>query len=235
MLYRAVVEKLAHGQPLLCGLQRSIAAALRNPTKFFVSRPFGICWALYASTYVTANGSQTVSKELDLGAADSATFASTMLVNVPLGIWKDTRFAQIFGKRQTLGHKGNLTPVRFSGTATGTFLLRDAVTIFGSFTMAPALTAAIPDSMAASNHTKYLITQMTVPVFSQLVAAPVHLLGLDFHNRQHEVSLADRFKAIKGDLLGATVIRCVRIIPAFGVGCIVNTELQSSFHRQIES
>lgn len=232
-MYRAVVEKLAHGQPLLRGLRRSIATALSNPAKFISSKPFAICWTLYAATYATANASQTISKEYNFGAADTATFASTMLVNVPLGIWKDTRFATIFGAKRVTGSTGNLTPVRFSRAATGTFLLRDAVTIFGSFTMAPALTAAIPDKVATNDHTKYLITQITVPVFSQLVAAPIHLLGLDFRNRQHELTLGQRLRAIKGDLLGATVIRCVRIIPAFGVGCIVNTELQSSIHKRI--
>lgn len=170
---------------------------------------------------------------------------STFLVNVPLGLWKDVRFAQIYGtgsasdpaRMAKTAALPSPVPCRTpnlgsSRAATATFLLRDAITIFGSFTLAPWLAAAIPDKLVAHPHAQTIITQLSVPSLTQLVATPLHLLGLDLYNRQHNVPWSDRLARTRRYLPSATVVRCIRIIPAFGFGCLTNTELRSVFHRQ---
>lgn len=225
--------------------------ALRHPWRFVASPTFRISWVLYAATYAVSNGSNTIAHEFGASAAatSSINFASTMTVNVPLGIWKDMRFASIFGTpaiADPLANKAGVDCVRSKANpvragvpnpAIGAFLFRDALTIFGSFTMAPALTAAIPDGLAPNPHTKAMITQLTMPALSQLVATPVHLLGLDLHSRPGSsgITVSDRWRRIRGDLYPTTVIRCIRIIPAFGVGCIVNSDLQSLFHSKLSA
>ncbi|KAB8234198.1 uncharacterized protein BDW43DRAFT_310554 [Aspergillus alliaceus] len=115
--------------------------------------------------------------------------------------------------------------------ATAAFLVRDGVTIFGSFTLASCCSSIIPDSLALQPSLKIVITQIAVPVLSQLVTTPLHLLGLDMYNRQYSVSWAERFALILRHLPSATVIRCVRIIPAFGFGCLTNIGLREFFHK----
>lgn len=68
-----------------------------------------------------------------------------------------------------------------------------------------------------------------MPVVSQLFATPLHLLGLDLYNRQYRVPVRDRVKVVLRDLPVATMIRAVRIVPAFGVGCLVNMGLREAF------
>lgn len=169
---------------------------------------------------------------------DSITFSSTFLVNVPLGVWKDIRFSQKFSSRPnattntaTEAAKAALRSSSkiASRAATTTFLLRDGVTIFGSFTLAPHCTELVPDSMTYFPHSKTIISQIIVPVLSQLVATPLHLLGLDLYN-QHGASWSSRMAMIRANLLSATAMRCVRIIPAFGFGCLANMGLRSVLH-----
>ena len=168
---------------------------------------------------------------------DSITFASTFLVNVPLGVLKDIRFSKKFSRPNaptTVATEAAKAALQSSSkiaarAATATFLLRDAVTIFGSFTLAPHCTDMVPDSMASFPHAKTIISQMLVPVLSQLVATPLHLLGLDLYS-QHGVPWSSRMAMIRQNLLSATAMRCVRIIPAFGCGCLVNMGLRSLFH-----
>lgn len=159
-----------------------------------------------------------------------------------MGVWKDMRFAQIFGTRAApVAAAGAVDVARpaivqnraVARAATAIFLLRDSVTIFGSFTLAPRLSEVIPDSMATHPHAKPIITQLTVPVLTQLVATPVHLLGLDMYARQHTVPLVDRVKRSQQYLASTTVTRCIRIIPAFGFGCLANMELRSMFHEKL--
>ena len=166
------------------------------------------------------------------------TFATTTLVNVPMGVWKDIRFAQIFGTRaapsSTEAVKAALVKSRGAArAATSIFLVRDSVTIFGSFTLAPKLAEAIPDSFASSPHAKPVITQLTVPVLTQLVATPLHLLGLDLYMRQHTIPLVDRLVQSQRYLASTTLVRCIRIIPAFGFGCLANLEMRSIFHKKL--
>ena len=59
-------------------------------------------WTLYAATYTTANAVESIGTALTAGAdrilISSITFISTCLVNVPLGVWKDVRFVQTYGR-----------------------------------------------------------------------------------------------------------------------------------------
>lgn len=212
-----------------------------RPFRFFKSTPFFLVWALYAGTYCTANTAETLTRSIrcriDQATAKTLVFALTFAVNVPLGVLKDVRFAQIYGYGEGPEPRKGLAKVPNSPTARGvprsaiaTFLLRDALTIFGSFTLPRWVSAAIPDSISKDSHTKATISQLAVPAVSQIFATPVHLLGLDLYNRQRPGLASERMLRIRRDLLSGTVIRCCRIVPAFGIGCVTNTELRSYFH-----
>lgn len=196
-------------------------------------------------------------------------------MNVPLGIWKDLRFAQLFAAPVTVS-AANVSAARMAtGTtrqqamstvakgvenemsrthrkentqrsggsrggrlATGAFFFRDLITIVASFTLAPRyaehLTASGMFESPDSHHPHEIsqkatiIAQLVVPVLSQVVATPVHLLGLDSFSRP-SASWMERTAFIRKHVLPTTVGRCLRIIPAFGVGCLVNTELRVLF------
>lgn len=223
---------LASRKSLLQGIRSHALTALRHPAKFIFSKPFGLVWTLYAGTYLVANSAETLSNEFHRAATGTITFVSTMLVNVPLGVWKDLRFARYFGAGSVPGQTPvPLSPSRVPRMAAATFLLRDAVTIHGCFTLAPWLAGAVPDEFARNPHVKMVLTQMTVPMLSQVVATPIHLLGLDLYNRQFGVPMAERAALVRRDLGSATVVRCVRILPAFGFGCVANLEMREWFHK----
>lgn len=227
---RAIVEKSSLDQSLLRGLRNHALAALKSPRGFVFHLPFGIIWSLYAVTFTVANGTDSICSEMKYSATGMATFVSTTLVNVPMAVWKDIRFAQIYGtdKANTVKTlQPKLQPRGVAKAATAIFLLRDCVTIFGSFTLAPKLSEMIPDSFATHPHAKPIITQLTMPVLTQLVATPMHLLALDLYMRQHPVPLADRIVQSQRYLPSTTIVRCIRIIPAFGFGCLANLELRS--------
>ncbi|CEJ59738.1 hypothetical protein PMG11_08350 [Penicillium brasilianum] len=236
---RALVEKSSFNQPIIRGLRNHTLVALRNPARFVFQVPFGLIWTLYTATYAVANGTDTIGTELKAPATGMITFLSTTIVNVPLGVWKDIRFAKIFGtqkgpdsvetvRKSVVQNKG------IARAATAMFLARDSITIFGSFTLAPRLAAVIPDDLTSHPHAKPVITQLTVPVLTQLVATPLHLFALDLYIRQHHVPLSDRIVQSQRHLGSTTVFRCIRIIPAFGFGCLANMELRSMFHGKLE-
>ncbi|KAF5022450.1 hypothetical protein F66182_5486 [Fusarium sp. NRRL 66182] len=232
---RSMVEKVSFSRPLTYGMKLHSLCALKNPAGFVFSRAFGYVWALYAATYATSNSSDTLAHEFHKAAVGTITFFNTMIVNVPLGVLKDVRFAQMFSASTTPTKK--VAPAIQTGmpkAATATFLIRDAITIFGSFTMAPWLSSLIPDSLSSNPHSKAIISQLTVPIFSQFAATPVHLLGLDLYARPRGVPWVERSAQIRRDLASATVVRSLRIIPAFGIGCVANMETRSRLHGLFE-
>ncbi|KAL4910387.1 hypothetical protein BDW74DRAFT_165441 [Aspergillus multicolor] len=239
---RSLVEKASTNKPILPSLYQHTRRALSHPTRFLFSKPHGHVFALYAATYTVANGTETVTKYSHPSISGALTFAATFAVNIPLGVWKDIRFAQFFGTQaatqvpKTATKVGALpiTPKRTgSAAATATLLIRDAVTIYGSFTLAQECADLIPDSLAAHPYSKTVFTQLVVPVLSQLVATPLHLLGLDLYNRQYRAPVRDRMAVVWRDLGSATAVRCARIVPAFGVGCLVNMGLRGALHDMV--
>ncbi|CAN9435301.1 unnamed protein product [Alternaria alternata] len=177
--------------PILTVIDRTnILNSVRRPRLLFATKPFLYMWTLYAATYTTANAVESIGTALTAGAdrilISSITFISTCLVNVPLGVWKDVRFVQTYGRsvEQVKFSKmvGNTRAVasptrststaratRSSRTVAATFLFRDAITIFGSISLPPMLSSAVsaPDPLVPDPSTKNAAIQIFTPVLSQ--------------------------------------------------------------------
>lgn len=237
--------------PLLSTLKSHVFCSFRHPRLFFAAKPFFYVWTLYAATYTTANSVETVAKaftaKADQVLVSSITFLSTCIVNVPLGVWKDVQFVQLYGRPTAANNVATASlSAKTAATATqkppaqhakvprtvgATFLFRDAITIFGSINLPPMLSPLLSDSYFASPAMKIAALQLSVPVLSQVVATPVHLLALDLYNNPHKEGSASRVSRMKRSLASTTAMRCSRIIPAFGVGLVVNARLRDYFHH----
>ncbi|KAJ5473313.1 hypothetical protein N7475_002879 [Penicillium sp. IBT 31633x] len=270
---RLVVEKSFYNQPLFPAFRRHLWFSITQPSTFLTSRPSLLVWSLYTATFATANASETILGKwyphIDHAIAGMTTFASTFIVNSSVGIWKDVKFAQLFGHGNTSmpAKTAQTTPPTPTPTHTSTsppntnpnpnptsppktvrsigrtripvatysaFLVRDALTIFGSFSLPAMVSASIPDSIASQEYLKILIAQLAIPASIQLVSTPIHLLGLDLYNRPQVMPTKDRINRVSRDWIGASLLRMCRIIPAFGIGGFVNTEGRLYLHDQLD-
>lgn len=78
--------------------------------------------------------------------------------------------------------------------------------------------------------------QFVTPAAVQLVSTPLHLLGLDLYNRPEArlVGVDGRVGRVLRDWGMSAVARICRIVPAFGVGGVVNTKVRKSFMGRLE-
>ncbi|KZM18692.1 hypothetical protein ST47_g10052 [Ascochyta rabiei] len=241
---RAVVENAARsGQnPLAQASRTNILCSFRHPRRFFGTKPFFIIWILYAATYTTANIVETTARHSTRRADEllvqSITFLLTITINVPLGVWEDVHFVQMFGRpstpvaAQTEAARVKSPPVqrpRFPRTVARTFLVRDAITIFGAVNLPPMIASTLPDTFT-NPMMKMATIQLLVPVFSQVFATPIHLLGLDMYSHP---DITARMSRIIQNLGATTLVRCARIIPAFGIGLVANTGLREYFDEKV--
>ncbi|KAJ5273597.1 hypothetical protein N7478_008722 [Penicillium angulare] len=263
---RLVVEKSFYNQPLLPAFRKHLWFSITQPATFLTSRPSLLVWSLYTATFATANVSETllhkVYPKIDAAIAGMTTFASTFIVNSSVGIWKDVKFAQLFGhNNNNLSTSTTPSPSSASASASHTnsappppplktvrsigrtriplatysaFLLRDGLTIFGSFSLPAMVSNTIPDSIASQEYLKILIAQLAIPASIQLISTPIHLFGLDVYNRPQVLPTKDRISRISRDWIGASLLRMCRIIPAFGIGGFLNTEGRLYLHGQLD-
>ncbi|BCR84102.1 uncharacterized protein ACHE_11504S [Aspergillus chevalieri] len=266
---RLVVEKSSYNQPLLPAFRRHLWYSITQPATFLTSRPSLLVWSLYAATFATANVSETIFSQvfpqIDHAIAGTTTFVSTFLVNSSVGIWKDVKFAELFGHNNSNNTTATTTAKAATNASSSTanqaksvpggapaskivrsvsrsipmatysaFLLRDGLTIFGSFSLPAMASAWIPDSIASREYLKILIAQLGIPASIQLISTPIHLFGLDLYNRQSPLPLKDRLNRVSRDWIGASLIRMCRIIPAFGLGGFVNAEGRAFLQQQLD-
>ncbi|KAE8150940.1 hypothetical protein BDV25DRAFT_103720 [Aspergillus avenaceus] len=248
ILDRLVVEKSSHNQPLLPAFRRHLWLSVTQPATFLTSRPSLLVWSLYTATFAAANVTETlldrVYPNVDHAISGMATFMSTFVVNSSVGIWKDIKFAQLFGHSPApkpaptpaaspspkLARVGRSIPL----ATYSAFLLRDGLTIFGSFSLPAMVSSSVPDWIASREYLKILFAQLAIPASIQLVSTPIHLLGLDLYNRPVAIPARDRMARVSRDWIGASLTRMCRIIPAFGIGGFANTEGRAFLHQQLQ-
>ncbi|KAI8853684.1 hypothetical protein BC829DRAFT_480699 [Chytridium lagenaria] len=206
---RSIIANVSGKQPLLDGLKEGFHTLLTKP--WLVARQPSVMavFCVYGSTYLFAN---TVESLCIHDQKDPAIpkFIASSVTNITGTIWKDRLLTRWFGNTAP-------RPLPF-----GSYILfgsRDALTMAASFTLPPLLSQKLTTSTPLSKRTTDVIAQLFLPCAFQLVSTPIHLLGLDLYNRPEG---GDRFGKVRSGYVSATVARMGRILPAFGVGGVVN-------------
>lgn len=106
----------------------------------------------------------------------------------------------------------------------GLFMLRDGLTILASFNI-PHYLAPVVGSQQ--------IAQFLAPAAMQFASTPLHLLGLNLFNKPQGKAdaplFSERMAMVRRDWIGASFARMGRIIPAYGIGGVVNTKVRKHF------
>ena len=118
------------------------------------------------------------------------------------------------------------------------------MTIFASFNLpsiiAPKLTQLPPavqsrlKSIIGTESGRTKTAQFVTPAAMQIFSTPIHLLGLDLYNRQGRLGLGARASRVVRDWGVSALARMGRIVPAFGVGGVVNADLRRNLMMKME-
>ncbi|KAK1755584.1 hypothetical protein QBC47DRAFT_191612 [Echria macrotheca] len=230
---RSIMENASGRRTLATSLRHSFQSLLLRPHHLIISKPFALIFALYGGTYLTANAVDTITsttKSLPPShtTSGSAKFFASSASNIGLCIYKDQVFARLFGPSSSSSVRPVTLPTYLL------FALRDCMTIFASFNLPPLLGPELTRRLGTETQ-KYAsgqtLAQFAAPAAVQLFSTPVHLLGLDVYNRPFDRSLAkptlrDRWAAVRKNWAVSTAARVCRIIPAFGVGGVVNVKVR---------
>jgi len=228
---RSIIEHASGKRPMMMSLQASLSALLFSPHRFLLSKPFALIFMLYSGTYVMANFLDTF-KSTTKGRPATATtsgpskFLATSTANLSLCLYKDSQFTKMYGTASARP----VPPVTYA-----LFAARDCLTIFASFNLPPIIAPSLPLSEAAEKYISRASTaQFLAPAAVQLISTPFHLMGLDLYNRNGGTPLSDRLRKVRVDWLKSSVARMCRIIPAFGVGGVVNNGMRARFMKTLE-
>lgn len=200
-LWKAIGDKLS-----------SIAGA---PISFFGSVSFVWLWAVYAVTYATANGMETIAKAAGANPATPVLLCST-LANLGMCLMKDAAFARMYGGASEKKDDDATKTAGLSNKVLALWAGRDAVTQFFVFTMPMLLSGRVPD----------LVTRLSAPVMAQYITTPLHLLGIRLFSLPLGTTVASQWAAVKAILFQTIIARQMRIFPAFSVGGVVNQKLR---------
>lgn len=143
-----------------------------------------------------------------------------------LCLWKDSQFARMFGP--------NVAARAIPLASYALFAMRDSLTIFASFNLPPVMAPRLPQELEKSC-SRLSVAQFVVPAAVQVISTPLHLLGLDLYNRPCGVTLLSRLQRVGRDYLGSSCARIGRIVPAFGVGGVVNASMRRQLMGKLET
>jgi len=114
-------------------------------------------------------------------------------------------------------------------TSLGLFGVRDSITIGASFTLVPYVTSMIESSTGWSRANADFASQFFTPCFAQVFNTPLYLMGLSLYNNP-ERTFAERNAFIGREYTKTLFARWARIVPAFGIGGVLNKKLRKKLH-----
>jgi len=190
-------------------LFKGFANVLKSPISCFIAKDNLSVFAVYGSTYLAKNSAEIVSGHYGVNSFWPV-FISSTLVNSFAGIMKDRFLATLFGK-------GSATQFPISSYIT--FGLRDCVIVGASFNGPRLISPILEKECGMSQSMAKIVAQIACPAAAQIVGTPLHLLGLDFYNRQHIPLVPRIIDAIRLSQkpVGARMVRQAYV---FGIGSI---------------
>jgi hypothetical protein len=196
-----------------------------NPRVFLSGLSFRLTVAVYFGTYAVANLSEMFMdiKQIE-GYEERKGYkvAASAAANIGLLAWRDSVFAREFGA----GKPKASTPMRTFGL----FAARDAATMYATFYAAPKAADYLIEEYGVEKYSAEFSMALAIPVFTQIVTAPLHIHAMDYYNNPG-VSTAARFSAIKAEFSTVAFARGFRILPAFGIGSFSNNRFREYMIR----
>ncbi|KAM0324924.1 hypothetical protein ACHAQA_007890 [Verticillium albo-atrum] len=235
---RSIMENASGCKSLGDSIKSSFSTLLRRPHALLFSKPAALIFLVYGSTYLTANTLDTISstvanKSATTVTAGTAKFAASSAANIGVCIYKDQVFVRMFGPP-------GVVPRPVPPASYALFAIRDCITIFASFNVPPLLGPWINERMGAELRRKVdgmTVAQFMAPAVVQAISTPLHLLGLDLYNRPSSsgalVSWNERWTAVRKNWAISVAARIGRIVPAFGVGGVVNTKVRRNLMERL--
>lgn len=243
---KALVQRSTGSHTLLQSAWSTTQYLARHPVMYLKSPTFLWLWGTYACTYAAANSLRTLtdhyeettqeevssSKSNATSASSSSTssaalFLGTTMVNSTTSLMKDRAYAKLFGNA-----------VQNAGVPAVSYALwmsRDLTVVGSSFLLPPVVAQWIQERTSIQSQDQALkIAQVASPVGAQLVAGPLHFVGLDWYNRpQSTISLADRLRFLQRGLVEVVGARMLRFLPGYGLAGVWNRDLRNAWHRQV--
>lgn len=215
--------------PFFKSFTSSLQQFVLRPHIFLFARPTAIMMLLYSSTYLTANVVDTISSTAQDQPASTTTsgiakFGAVSSVNMSLALFKDSQFTKMFG---------TVAPRPLPPASYALLALRDSMTIFASFNLPSKFAPTLPESIEY-HCSRLSVAQFATPALIQVFNAPLHLLGLDLYNRNQPMAVRDRLRKVLRDWPATSLARMCRVLPAFGVGGVVNNNTRSSMMNALE-
>lgn len=208
------------GTALGPAILKEAAVLRRQPMSYITSVPNRWLFMLFFGTFFPANIADTCSHALGISPTVPVLLASTT-GNMLMSSAKDFAFARRF----------SVAPPRAAPLAMLLcFLLRDGLSSAAFFTMPPRLSSELQARVGWSRGTSDVAAQLVMPVAMQVPCSPLHLLGLDVYNTPH-ASPVERLTRVAQQLPATTAARAIRIVPAFGLGGILNKRMRHRLAR----
>lgn len=231
---RSIIENASGRNSIMGSVRASLTSLLLRPHTFLFSKPFALVLTVYSGTYLAANTLDTASATIRNRAANTVThgtakFAATSCTNLSLSMLKDSKFTRYFGAATS--------PRPVPAPTYALYAARDCLTIFASFNLPIVIAPHLPMGLIPAlerNVSSASAAQFLAPAAMQILSTPLHLLGLDLYNRDR-ATWRERWAKVYSGWATSTVARMCRIVPAFGIGGVVNGNMRKRLMRNVEA
>jgi hypothetical protein len=202
---------------------RQPRVALKQPALWMVA-------GVYGATFAAANLSDVAaerSPEVDQKVHSAGKFVATTGANMTGSVFKDAAFARMYGAAVGAAAAAGAAakPLVVPATSYALFAARDALTIGGAFFVPTTLASLMYASGATKDEsTAMAASQLVSPPLMQIFCTPLHLTALDMVNAPNATA-AQRMGALAKSGPAALLARSLRMLPAYGVGGLLNATL----------
>lgn len=216
---KAIVSNASGKEKLISCLFNGFKTLFTKPIHFLRQPAFLMIWGVYGGTYIVSNSIEAISERSETSPI-LPKFIGSSATNITLSVLKDKAYARMFGMGD---------PKPFPSICLSLFATRDCMTILASFTLPDIVGKEIDKKFHIGKQNADNLAQLTVPCMMQFLSCPLHLYGLDRYNRpDRTLTYSDRYLRVKQEYFKTAFARVARIMPAFGVGGVVNKYVRKS-------
>lgn len=241
---QALVQRAAGTSSFVNAARSSATAMMTNPAAYLRSPAFRWMWATYAATYSTANGLRSITEQQEYRAlgesplqyerqqrtTQATLFLGTTVVNSAASMAKDRAYAQLFGGAATATAAPAIPKVSY-----GLWMARDLTVIGSSFVLPSYVAQQLRNHYGVSEAQAQTVAQIATPMAAQLIAGPLHYVGLDCCTRpslptaSFRYVISDRLYQLQQAIPEVVLARMLRILPGYGIAGVCNTSLRNQY------